>query len=102
MIVIRVFIWNLLLFRLLFSLGTSEIDIWFINSVTEIFPLASFNFAGGASMVLKPVNYLVHMGFVVSSLIPFLTQIYSPQGFSIDMIMFIVKMFMLATMLIFV
>ncbi|KAL3825829.1 hypothetical protein ACJIZ3_021858 [Penstemon smallii] len=34
------------------------------TSVTEVFPLVAFNFAGGASMVLRPIDYLVHMGFV--------------------------------------
>ncbi|KNA13805.1 hypothetical protein SOVF_113390 [Spinacia oleracea] len=33
-------------------------------SVSNLFPLVSFNFAGGASMVLRPEDYLVHMGFV--------------------------------------
>ncbi|GAB4856524.1 hypothetical protein Ancab_014441 [Ancistrocladus abbreviatus] len=32
-------------------------------SVSGIFPLVSLNFAGGAAMVLKPEEYLVHMGF---------------------------------------
>ncbi|KAI3688181.1 hypothetical protein L1987_81890 [Smallanthus sonchifolius] len=29
------------------------------NSVSEVFPIVSFNFAGDASMVLKPENYLL-------------------------------------------
>ncbi|KAB1221213.1 Aspartic proteinase-like protein 2 [Morella rubra] len=33
------------------------------TSVSEIFPPVSLNFAGGASMVLKPEEYLVHLGF---------------------------------------
>lgn len=33
------------------------------NSLNEGFPLVSLNFAGGASMVLKPEEYLVHLGF---------------------------------------
>ncbi|KAL5740704.1 hypothetical protein ACOSP7_029586 [Xanthoceras sorbifolium] len=33
------------------------------TSISEIFPLASLNFAGGASMVLKPEEYLTHLGF---------------------------------------
>ncbi|CAL5422264.1 unnamed protein product [Camellia sinensis] len=33
-------------------------------SITEIFPSVAFNFAGGASMVLRPVDYLVHDGLV--------------------------------------
>ncbi|KAK4801109.1 hypothetical protein SAY86_021596 [Trapa natans] len=32
-------------------------------SVSDIFPTMSFNFAGGASMVLKPDEYLLHLGF---------------------------------------
>jgi len=31
-------------------------------SVSQIFPPASFNFAGGASMVLKPEDYLIPFG----------------------------------------
>ncbi|KAI7996420.1 Aspartic proteinase-like protein 2 [Camellia lanceoleosa] len=33
-------------------------------SITEIFPSVAFNFAGGASVVLRPVDYLVHDGLV--------------------------------------
>uniref|UniRef100_A0A9I9CWH3 Peptidase A1 domain-containing protein n=1 Tax=Cucumis melo TaxID=3656 RepID=A0A9I9CWH3_CUCME len=33
------------------------------TSVGEIFPLVSLNFAGSASMVLKPEEYLMHLGF---------------------------------------
>ncbi|XP_010683966.2 aspartic proteinase 36 [Beta vulgaris subsp. vulgaris] len=33
-------------------------------SASDIFPSVSLNFAGGASMVLRPEEYLVHMGFV--------------------------------------
>lgn len=42
------------------------LSFFFVNSMTEIFPPVSFNFARGASMILKPVDYLVQMGFVVS------------------------------------
>ena len=38
----------------------------FSFSVSDIFPPVSLNFAGGASMVLKPEDYLIHRGFVVS------------------------------------
>ncbi|XP_054812152.1 aspartic proteinase 36-like [Prosopis cineraria] len=31
-----------------------------LNSISEVFPNISLNFAGGASMVLKPKDYLVH------------------------------------------
>ncbi|KAG8376638.1 hypothetical protein BUALT_Bualt09G0084300 [Buddleja alternifolia] len=34
------------------------------TSVAEIFPPVAFNFAGGASMILRPIDYLVHTGFV--------------------------------------
>ncbi|KAG5556747.1 hypothetical protein RHGRI_007123 [Rhododendron griersonianum] len=34
------------------------------TSISEIFPPVALNFAGGASMVLRPVDYLVHDGFV--------------------------------------
>ncbi|XP_076897811.1 aspartic proteinase nepenthesin-1-like [Bidens hawaiensis] len=30
------------------------------SSITSIFPNISLNFAGGAAMILKPENYLVH------------------------------------------
>ncbi|GAV62911.1 Asp domain-containing protein [Cephalotus follicularis] len=33
------------------------------SSISDIFPTVSLNFAGGASMVLKPENYLQHLGF---------------------------------------
>ncbi|XP_059646781.1 aspartic proteinase 36-like [Cornus florida] len=33
------------------------------SSITDIFPPIAFNFAGGASMILKPGDYLVHFGF---------------------------------------
>ncbi|XP_015898610.1 aspartic proteinase 36 isoform X2 [Ziziphus jujuba] len=33
------------------------------TSISDIFPQVSLNFAGGASMVLKPGEYLVHLGF---------------------------------------
>ncbi|GMH30176.1 hypothetical protein Nepgr_032019 [Nepenthes gracilis] len=33
------------------------------TSISEIFPLVSLNFDGGATMNLKPEEYLVHMGF---------------------------------------
>uniref|UniRef100_A0A6M2EI16 Peptidase A1 domain-containing protein n=1 Tax=Populus davidiana TaxID=266767 RepID=A0A6M2EI16_9ROSI len=32
------------------------------TSVSQMFPLASFNFAGGASMVLKPEDYIIPFG----------------------------------------
>ncbi|KAL8526205.1 hypothetical protein ACS0TY_015430 [Phlomoides rotata] len=34
------------------------------TSVAEIFPPVVFNFAGSASMFLRPVDYLIHMGFL--------------------------------------
>ncbi|KAM7468321.1 hypothetical protein LguiB_015883 [Lonicera macranthoides] len=37
------------------------------TSMTEMFPPVTFNFARGASMILKPVDYLVQMGFVDGS-----------------------------------
>ncbi|XP_022932566.1 aspartic proteinase-like protein 2 isoform X1 [Cucurbita moschata] len=33
------------------------------TSVDEIFPMVSLNFAAGASMVLRPEEYLMHLGF---------------------------------------
>ncbi|KAK9192768.1 hypothetical protein WN944_003461 [Citrus x changshan-huyou] len=44
------------------------------NSVSDIFPRVSLNFEGGASMVLKPEEYLIHLGFYVS---------FSPISFAI-------------------
>lgn len=46
----------------------------FVPSVSEIFPQVSLNFEGGASMVLKPEEYLIHLGFYVS---------FSPISFAI-------------------
>ncbi|PHT37809.1 hypothetical protein CQW23_21382 [Capsicum baccatum] len=37
------------------------------SSIAEIFPPVSLNFDGGASMALRPADYLVHMGFVEGS-----------------------------------
>ncbi|CAI8614731.1 unnamed protein product [Vicia faba] len=34
------------------------------TSLGDIFPQVSFNFMGGASMVLKPEQYLIHYGFL--------------------------------------
>lgn len=47
-------------------LNTDWIQICLLCSVDEIFPPVSLNFAGGASMVLKPGEYLMHLGFSVS------------------------------------
>ena len=38
------------------------------SSVDEIFPLVSLNFAGGASMVLRPQDYLLEQNSIVSFL----------------------------------
>lgn len=46
--------------------ATNYADFCSLNSLAEVFPEVSLNFAGGASMVLRPIDYLVHMGFVVS------------------------------------
>ncbi|KAI7752805.1 hypothetical protein M8C21_021757 [Ambrosia artemisiifolia] len=35
-------------------------SFYLINSISGIFPDVSLNFAGGAAMILKPENYLVH------------------------------------------
>ena len=37
-------------------------------SVTDIFPQVSLNFAGGASMILNPPDYLVQQNSIVSYL----------------------------------
>lgn len=36
-------------------------------SISDMFPPVSLNFAGGASMMLRPQDYLFHYGFYVSS-----------------------------------
>lgn len=38
----------------------------FFSSVSGIFPQVSFNFAGGASMILRPEDYLLQQNSVVS------------------------------------
>ena len=35
-------------------------------SVTDVFPQVSLNFAGGASMILRPQDYLLQQNSVVS------------------------------------
>ena len=42
--------------------------IFALCSITEIFPQVSFNFAGGASMVLGPEEYLLQQSSTVSFL----------------------------------
>ncbi|KAK6140063.1 hypothetical protein DH2020_026198 [Rehmannia glutinosa] len=49
------------------------------TSVAEMFPPVSFNFAGGASMVLRPIDYLIHMGFVVSIPLTSTVNVYFPK-----------------------
>ncbi|KAK2965365.1 hypothetical protein RJ640_024107 [Escallonia rubra] len=44
--------------------GHLSIPVCFLNSILETFPTVSLNFAAGASMILKPADYLVHLGFV--------------------------------------
>lgn len=45
-------------------------------SVTDVFPQVSLNFAGGASMILRPQDYLLQQNSVVS------IQFFSPLLFS--------------------
>lgn len=40
--------------------------LYFLCSVSEIFPPVSLNFAGGASMMLKPEDYLLQQNSIVS------------------------------------
>lgn len=44
--------------------------------MSDIFPTVSFNFAGSASIMLKPEEYLMHLGFTVSSFshLPYLSD----------------------------
>lgn len=44
-------------------------------SVTDVFPQVSLNFAGGASMILRPQDYLLQQNSVVS------IQFFSPLLF---------------------
>jgi hypothetical protein len=39
---------------------------FFVFSVTDVFPQVSLNFAGGASMNLRPQDYLLQQNSVVS------------------------------------
>lgn len=48
------------------SLENQVILICCLCSVSEVFPPVSLNFAGGASMLLKPEEYLINLGFYVS------------------------------------
>ncbi|KAK4392128.1 Aspartic proteinase-like protein 2 [Sesamum angolense] len=46
-------------------LTTSKGKCYLVStSLSETFPAVSFNFAGGASMVLRPIDYLVLMGYL--------------------------------------
>ncbi|KAJ0089007.1 hypothetical protein Patl1_32300 [Pistacia atlantica] len=45
------------------SLHQLKLNFCFLFSVSEIFPLVSLNFDGSASMILKPEEYLSHIGF---------------------------------------
>lgn len=47
-------------------LKTDWVQACLLCSIDEIFPLVSLNFAGGASMVLKPREYLIHLSIGVS------------------------------------
>lgn len=60
------------------------VEIWItvffsLISVAEIFPPVVFNFAGSASMFLRPIDYLIHMGFLVST--PLVDIIFSVSVF---------------------
>ncbi|KAL0283144.1 UNVERIFIED_CONTAM: Aspartic proteinase-like protein 2 [Sesamum angustifolium] len=56
----------LLLFSSSVRLTTSKGNQCYLvsTSLSETFPAVSFNFAGGASMVLRPIDYLVLMGYL--------------------------------------
>lgn len=41
---------------------------YLLFSVSDIFPQVSLNFAGGASMILRPQDYLIQQGSIVSFL----------------------------------
>lgn len=45
-----------------------EMHVCFVLSINDIFPQVSLNFAGGASMILIPQDYLVQQSSIVSSL----------------------------------
>ena len=40
--------------------------LFLMFSVTDVFPQVSLNFAGGASMILRPQDYLLQQNSVVS------------------------------------
>lgn len=44
----------------------SEMNLYFVLSVNDVFPQVSLNFAGGASMNLRPQDYLLQQNSVVS------------------------------------
>ena len=41
-------------------------SLFFVSSVSEIFPQVTLNFAGGASMILRPQDYLLQQNSIVS------------------------------------
>lgn len=44
----------------------SEMHFYIVFSVNDLFPQVSLNFAGGASMNLRPQDYLLQQNSVVS------------------------------------
>ncbi|KAJ8532789.1 hypothetical protein K7X08_015678 [Anisodus acutangulus] len=53
------------------------------SSIAEIFPPVFLNFDGGASMALRPADYLVHMGFVEGAAMWCIGFEKQPQGVTI-------------------
>lgn len=63
-IIVETFKW---LFSQNFPIRISHNSLEFMfYSIGDIFPLVSLNFEGGASMILKPEQYLMHNGYRVS------------------------------------
>lgn len=61
-------------------------------SVSETFPTVSLNFAGGASMILKPEEYLLQQNSVVSLFLIY----YNCQGVHLDKFYFSHKLWLIS------
>ena len=59
-----------------------------IFSLSDIFPFVSLNFAGGASMVLRPEEYLLKMGVVVSHHFSLYLELYIFEKFFVIILNF--------------
>lgn len=55
----------------------SDLYIYFAFSINDIFPQVSLNFAGGASMILRPQDYLIQQSSVVSFLVGYFQLVWT-------------------------